>query len=398
MSATHSESRLFLAASPHCHVSTLLRCLAFCILITLLCIASAVAAEPVLGFPISENHEVHSRNLVLNTAQLPVSAEISPGSASSSSDNPALIYLALYRGITEAEQGFMDYLRASGLEVNFIIRDAAGNAATVETMRSEIKRLRPDLVYAFGSTVATILAGTWDERDPEIHITELPILFNIVADPVGARLVRTLQNSGRNITGTTHAVPINAQGRTLRRALTFNRLGVIYNPLEVNSRLSVEALVNELADDDIMVIRAPITVQASVAGDAAIVAAATKNLILAGVEVIYLPSDSTIITHARTITDLTNASGIPTFSATEAPIRTGGAVMGLTSAYYNVGQFAGHKALQILRGFARIEEIPIESLNRFTFVVNVPAAIDTDGLPPMELLRIGELLHPPPPP
>ncbi|SDB49876.1 putative ABC transport system substrate-binding protein [Desulfonatronum thiosulfatophilum] len=397
MSATCSGDRLFLATFSHRQVSTLFGCVTLYTLVMLIGIASTVAAEPFQDLAFSKNHAVHFFDVV-HTAQLPGPVEKSLGATSSPSGDPAIIYLALYRGITEAEQGFMDYLRASELESRFIIRDAAGNAATVETMRTEIKELRPDLVYAFGSTVATILAGTWDERDPELHVTDLPILFNIVADPVGARLVETLQKSGRNITGTTHAVPIDAQGRTLRRALTFNRLGVIYNPLEVNSRLSVDALANELANDDITVIRAPITVQAAFAEDAATVAAATKDLLGAGVEVIYLPSDSTIITHAKIITDLTNTSGIPTFSATEAPIRTAGAVMGLTSAYYNVGQFAGYKAVQILRGLARVEEIPIESLNRFTFVVNVPAAIVTDGLPPMELLRIGELLHPPPSP
>ncbi|MHB9117358.1 MAG: hypothetical protein ACYC2R_03670 [Burkholderiales bacterium] len=37
-----------------------------------------------------------------------------------------------------------------------------------------------------------------------------------------------------------------------------------------------------------------------------------------------------------------------TFSATEAPVRHSGALMGLVSSYYNVGQFAAYKAEQIL--------------------------------------------------
>lgn len=314
-------------------------------------------------------------------------------SADASVSNPTYrIYLALYRGMTPAEQGFMDYLRDHDLPAEFIVRDAHNDPDAVSAMRDEIRALRPDLVYSFGTTVTRILAGMPARIDPAVQITDIPILFNIVADPVGAGLVPDLQSSGRNLTGTTHTVPIDAQYRTLREALPCARLGILYNPHEPNSALSVDALTALAEGDGLSVLHAPVTPVDDREAVTASITRTVQDLIEQKVDVIYLPSDSFVIQHARLVTGIATAVGIPTFSATEDPVRTGGATMGLVSAYYNVGQFAGFKAAQILLEHLDPAEIPIESINRFAFLVNVDAARRVNRLPPIALLRVAELI------
>lgn len=302
------------------------------------------------------------------------------------------IYLALYRGMTPAEQGFMDYLRDHDLKVEFVVRDAHNDPGAIPAMRDEIRALRPDLVYSFGTTLTLALAGARDRIDPSVHITDIPILFNIVADPVGAGLVSALTSSGRNLTGTMHTVPMAAQYRTLREALPGQRLAILYNPDEPNSALSVEALAKLAEGDGMTVLHAPLTPADDLREVTAAIERAVQGLIERQAEVVYLPSDSFVIRHARRIVQLTTDAGIPTFSATEDPVRTSGATMGLVSAYYNVGQFAGFKAVQILRDRLDPAEIPIESINRFAFVVNVKAASRIQRLPPITLLRVAELI------
>ncbi|TCT21458.1 ABC transporter substrate binding protein [Thiobaca trueperi] len=302
------------------------------------------------------------------------------------------IYLALYRGMTPAEQGFMDYLRDHDLPVEFIVRDAGNDPNAIPAMRDDIRAMRPDLVYSFGTTLTRILAGTQGSIDPAVHITDIPILFNIVADPVGAGLVPDLKSSGRNLTGTMHTVPIAAQYRTLREALPCTRLGILYNPQEPNSALSVDALTQLAERDGLSVLRAPVTPANGSHAVAAAISRVVQDLLDQKVDVIYLPSDSFVIQHARLITGITAAAEIPTFSATEDPVRASGATMGLVSAYYNVGQFAGFKATQILRDHLGPSEIPIESINRFAFLVNVDAARRVHRLPPIALLRVAELI------
>jgi putative ABC transport system substrate-binding protein len=302
------------------------------------------------------------------------------------------IYMALYRGMTNADRGFMDYLRDHEIPVQFIVRDASNDPDRLVAMRDEIRALAPDLVYSFGTTVTSTLAGTLGQTDPALHITEIPILFNIVADPVGARLVADLKTSGRNLTGTTHMVPIDAQYRTLREAIHCQRLGILYNPHEPNSALSVDQLAQLAERDGLSVQRAPLAPGVSPQENRAALRGAIAGLIERGVDVIYLPSDSFVIAHAGLITRMAMAAQIPTFAATEDPVRTGGATMGLVSAYYSVGQFAGYKAVQILREHLAPADIPIESINRFSFVVNVDAARRLHRFPPISLLRVAELI------
>lgn len=302
------------------------------------------------------------------------------------------VYMALYRGLTNAERGFMDYLRDLKLPVEFIVRDANGDPQRIPAMRDEIRALAPDLVYSFGTTVTSALAGTVGQTDPRRHLVEFPILFNIVADPIGARLVTDLKTSGRNLTGTIHAVPIAAQYRTLREALSGQRLGILYNPQELNAALAVDALAQMAERDGMTVRRAPLQPPSERRDIRAALRTAIESLLGQGVDIVYLPSDSFVIEHARFIVGIVAAAGIPTFSATEDPIRSGGATMGLTSAYYNVGQFAGFKAMQILRDRRDPATIPIESIGRFAFVVNVDAARRIHRLPPISLLRVADLI------
>jgi putative tryptophan/tyrosine transport system substrate-binding protein len=79
-------------------------------------------------------------------------------------------------------------------------------------------------------------------------------------------------------------------------------------------------------------------------------------------------------------------------SATEGPIREDGALMGLVSNYANAGAFPGYKAEQILRGKEAVRNIPIETLQRFTLLVNMTTAVQLGVYPPLDLIKIAELL------
>src|SRR3546814_7180615 len=73
----------------------------------------------------------------------------------------------------------------------------------------------------------------------------------IVADPVGASIVESLEHTGRpNLTGTYNRVPEAVNIETIRAYLpSFKRLGLLYNSDEKNSVLKrdeLAALTDEL--------------------------------------------------------------------------------------------------------------------------------------------------------
>jgi putative ABC transport system substrate-binding protein len=55
-----------------------------------------------------------------------------------------------------------------------------------------------------------------------------------------------------------------------------------------------------------------------------------------------------------------------------------------------VGEFAAHKAEQILVGGRRARDVPVETLARFAFVVRVDVARGLDVLPPITLFNYAE--------
>jgi ABC-type uncharacterized transport system substrate-binding protein len=79
-----------------------------------------------------------------------------------------------------------------GRNVRIDTRWATASAATIRTHAAELVALSPDVILAHGaSTVGPLLQAT----------RTVPIVFPIVADPVGAGFVDSLARPGRNATG-----------------------------------------------------------------------------------------------------------------------------------------------------------------------------------------------------
>ena len=302
------------------------------------------------------------------------------------------IFMVLWRGITEAEKGFMDYLSQRGIDADFVIRDCEKDKSKLPEIMKEIRDTEPDLIYSFGTTVTTYIAGTTLDTDRSQFITDIPVVFNIVSDPIGAYLVPNLGTSGRNLTGTSHMVPVSAQVKAMKSITEFHRLGIIFNPQERNSVLSVEAMERIAGSDGFALIKAPIPLDENQKPVEDISPDIIKSFADEKPDLVYLPSDSFVISHSKSLVNLVTETGIPTFSATEDPIYTAGALMGLVSRYYNVGQFAGYKAEQILVHKKRPEDIPIETLKRFSFIINMKTAKKLEFYPPVTALKFAEVI------
>jgi len=307
---------------------------------------------------------------------------------------PHRVMMILYRGATDAEKGFMDYFKRRRIPVEFIVRDAQADSAKVAGFVREARDLKPDLIYTFGTTVTAEVAGLDGAVDPRRHITDIPIVFDIVADPVGAKLVSSLKGSGRNLTGASHLVPLAAQLNALGSMRRVASLGVVYTPNEKQSLLAVEELQKLAPSLGLSVKLAPVVLDTHGKATPEGVVAAMRTLVAKRPDFVYIPSDSFLIKHANMVVREADSAQIPVFAATEAPIRNDGALLGLVSTYSNVGELAAHKAEQILTRKAQAAQIPIESLDRFTFLVNMGTAKRLGIYPPLSVVKLAELIAP----
>lgn len=304
------------------------------------------------------------------------------------------VMMILFRGMTDAERGFMNYFTERKIPVEFIVRDAGGDIGRLGEFMEEIRKTRPDLIYTFGTTVTTLVAGNADDRSVAKNtVRDIPIVFSIVADPVGAKLTRKLASSGRNLTGVSHLVPLQSQLKAMTAITKVSRLGVVYNPQEQNSKLAVDDLEKLAAEFGFHLEAVPVASRESAKPDAQALKNAMTALLVKKPDVLYLPSDSFMIANADLVVGIAIKANVPVFSATEDPIRKAGALAGLVSTYYNVGRFAAYKAESILVQHRSPADIPIETLNRFTFLVNMKTVKTLEVYPPIQVMQTAEVIR-----
>ena len=99
----------------------------------------------------------------------------------------------------------------------------------------EIRAVQPDLVYTWGTPVTLGIAGRYDATDKAKFVTDIPIVFALVASPTAAGLVADRAIPNRNLTGAVHVVPTDTQLRAMHSYRPITRLGVLYSASEQNS-------------------------------------------------------------------------------------------------------------------------------------------------------------------
>lgn len=303
------------------------------------------------------------------------------------------IVMVSWRGITDAEKGFMEYLERQNVQVEYTFLDVKKDKSLLPGFVKQIKEIQPDLVYVFGTSGSVGLCGTKDNHPAEKYITEIPVVFNIVSVPVKSGLVETLETSGRNITGASHVVPLESQMKAIQSLFDLRSLGVVYNPQEKNSLVAVADLEKLSEEMGFTFYKAPFAIGADQKTDPASIPSTVQGLAEKEPQVIYLPSDSFLVANAREVVAEINSYKIPSFSATEVPIKKGQALTGLVSRYYNVGQLAGYKAEQILVYKKAPKDIPMETLSRFSFMFNMVTAKQLEFYPPLSVLKVAEILQ-----
>ena len=140
------------------------------------------------------------------------------GSASPASADPApyRITMLLYRGCEEACKGFQGYFRQHGIAAEFTLRDAAQDKHRIAGFIDEVRHQKPDLVVTWGTTVTYETVGNWKSVDPKRHLTELPVIFMIVSDPVALGVIESPAKPRKNVTGTLYLLPMETQIKAAR--------------------------------------------------------------------------------------------------------------------------------------------------------------------------------------
>ncbi|MEI7606526.1 MAG: ABC transporter substrate-binding protein [Rhodospirillaceae bacterium] len=303
------------------------------------------------------------------------------------------VMMMLWRGETVAERGFRAYLAASGADIELTVRDANLDIAKVADFIAEARATRPDLIYTWGTEITRAVVGPSDAVDPLLHITDIPVVFSIVTHPVGSGIVTKIGASGRNVTGVSHVAPLATQLKALLAYRRVKRIACIYNSTTNISAVTVQELKDLCVRHGIDLVAEAFPLDEEGRPDAAAIPRLMAGIARYQPQFLYLGTDSFIAANRTVICDTARKLLLPTFAATEVLVREASALCGLVAPYDAVGRLAALKVLEVLRNGTAVGQIPIETLSRFSYIVNMRVAGELDLYPPLAVLDYAEILH-----
>lgn len=314
-----------------------------------------------------------------------------PGLAASQQDVARRdVFIVVWRGCEEACEAFRGHFDEHDLPVDVTVHDVARQKSALPAALQAAKAAAPDLVVTWGTSVSTALIGTRDEMGARSRLGDIPALFMIVADPVGADLVESYEVSGRpHVTGVRNRVPEDVQLRIISAYHDPHRVGVINDPAEANSALNTDTLRRIAAEAGFEVIE-----RRYGGPDPAEIPALMADLAEAGADMVYVGSSSFNLEHRAAFTEAALRNGLPVFTAYDAMVRDGLALMSVGNGYANVGRLAARQAERILFEGAAPGDMPIAGLARFSILINMEAARRLDLYPPLPLFHIAERVRP----
>lgn len=326
-------------------------------------------------------------------ASLPWLGPLSALAAPALTDAAFHVFMVTFRGATDVDQGFRAQLAEAGLPVRYTVRDLGQNIGHMPAIIEEIRSVRPDLIYVWGTPATLALVGAHDAPDPKGRfIRDIPVVFALVAAPLQSRIVASLDAPGGNVTGAVHVVPPEVQLRVMQHYRPGRKIGVLYNRAEANSQAIVEQTHAWCATQGIELLARRFHTDAAGRPVADGVEQLVAELSQAGADWLYLLPDTFLGTVYDRVTPAAMELQLPSFGAAELAVRSGGALVGLISRYHSVGQLAGAKALAILAQGQAPGTLPVETLQRFSLLINMQVAHQLRLYPPIDMLNYAEVI------
>lgn len=305
------------------------------------------------------------------------------------------VMIVTWRGCEEACLGFRAHLGERGLDVEVLLRDADQDPTRLSGFLEEARTRQVDLILSWGTSVTQGLAGTLQELGNPAYNHDIPQVFTIVADPVGAGLVETLERTGRrNLTGTYNRVPEEVNIETMRTLLpAFRRLGLVYNANERNSVLKRDELAALATRLDFELVVHELPLGSDGEPRAADIPAAVADLKAGGADFIYLGSSSFLLRAGQALTAAAVAQGLPLLSPYESLVREASALISVAPRYREVGRLAGVQAERILTEGRPGGDLPVLQMRDFAVVINMRVARRLRLFPPLPLLQVSETVN-----
>jgi len=272
-----------------------------------------------------------------------------------------IVQLVEHVALDAAYKGFIDGLAENGFvngqNISIDYQNAQGEQANCVTIAQKLVNDKDDLILAIATPAAQAVANL---------TRNIPILVTAVTDPASAKLVKSNEMPGTNVSGTSDLTPVEEQIKLAKQFVpNLKTIGFLYCSSEQNSKFQIDIAKKVCDEMGISYIDATVS-------NSNEIQQVTQSLV-GKVDAIYAPTDNMIAAGMATVSLVTNAAKIPVFCGEEGMTSVGGlATYGIN--YYELGKQTAKQAVAILKDGKNPAEMPIEYLQNGNLFVNTEVA------------------------
>jgi len=249
----------------------------------------------------------------------------------------AVTAIVEHPALDAVRKGVQDTLAAAGYKegehLKFLFESAQGNPATAAQIARQFAGEDPNVIVPISTPSAQAVVSS--TRD-------IPVVFTAVSDPLGAQLVKDMDKPGGNVTGLSDMSPVAEHIALIKEILpNVKSIGYLYNSGEANSVSLLAVLKTEAEKAGLKVVESAATKSAEVQGAA--------RALVGRADVIYVPTDNTIISALEGAVAVAEEAKLPLFTADTDSVSRG-SIAALGFNYYDVGKQTGDIVVRILKG------------------------------------------------
>lgn len=280
---------------------------------------------------------------------------------------PKTIHIGVIRtppALDPAWEGFREKMKTfgyvEGKNVNYAVIEAGKDLPETKIKAAKLLGAKIDLIYTMGVLPTRAAKEVTAEMNPN-----LPIIFGVVSDPVGGKLVAALSGSGNNLTGVTPANDLISPKRLefLKSMLPGMRRAIIAwndpNTTGIEDLRKVAKILGVILTEK--EVKVPDDIDKFL-----------DSFIFRPGDVIFRATDNVNAARSQKMLKFSLDRKIP-LSGTNAFDAESGALMSYGANYRRVGEQAARLAHRVLEG-ARPGDLPVELPEEFELIVNLKTA------------------------
>lgn len=284
-----------------------------------------------------------------------------------------IVQFAEHGSLDNCRQGFIEGLAeegfVEGVNVVFDIQNAQADTGIGAQIADKFAA-DSDMICAIATPVAQAAFNAAQDKG-------IPVIYTAVSDPVGAQLASAEGENPGQVTGTSDALPVEAQLKLIRAMMPeATKIGILHTTSETNSD-STLAIYKELAPQYGFEI---VDQGISMGSDLPM----ALNALLPQVDCTTNLTDNTVVSYLPLVLEMSKEAGKPVFGSEIEQVKLG-CVASEGLEYVELGRQTGRMAAKVLRGETTAQEMPYETISNSYLYINEQAMADFGLTLPAEL-------------